>query len=77
MKNKFFLFGGVTLLLAVLASICIKNGNNVVDSIYNSNVEALAQNESLDKCKGCSTDGEIYCCHLIILDVGGFLLYRD
>ena len=48
-------------------------------NILNQNIEALANGESEleEKCGGCSTDKEVYCCHLIIEGFGGFFLFKD
>ena len=79
MKNKLFFAAGAALLLAatVLVSVCVNNGNDSMEAMFDANVEALARSEGLEKCNGCSTDKEIFCCHLIIVDVGGYFLYRD
>ncbi|MGM9785422.1 MAG: hypothetical protein ACI3ZS_01095 [Candidatus Cryptobacteroides sp.] len=49
------------------------------DSLFVANVDALSSGESdlVTKCGGCSTDKNVYCCTLIIVDVGTFYLYRD
>lgn len=65
-----------TILVAIAVSSVITLKKST--PLYEANVEALADGETgLDRCAGCSTDKTIFCCHLIIVDLGGWFLYKD
>ena len=77
-KTIFFSVLAVLAAAAVSVSVYMKN-ENPMDELFSANVEALASGESEvgTKCGGCSTDKSIYCCTLVIVDVGTFYLYKD
>ena len=77
MKKKIFVFLSC-LLLSVSGYLAIRSLCNV-ESVFDDNVEALASSESEvgQKCGGCSTDKTVFCCHIIIENVGGWFLYKD
>lgn len=80
MKKALFIAVGAALVaVAVSVFTYVNNGKNEMDNLFNANVEALADDEGngLEKCNGCSSDKKIFCCHLVIVNHGGYFLYRD
>ena len=81
MKKSLLIAAGVALAaIAVSVFVYVNNGKNEMDDLFYANVEALADSEGggdLDKCNGCSTEDRHFCCHLVIVNVGGWFLYRD
>lgn len=75
MKTKKAIIAAI--LLAAATIISVKSVKNTAP-LTNANVEVLAEIENdLGICNGCSTDKSIFCCHLIIVDLGGWFLYKD
>lgn len=70
----------VILSLAVLAvsatAFFVSNDNSKNETLFASNLEALAESEIIRDCDGCSTEKEIYCC-AVGLNGAIFFLFRD
>lgn len=77
-KKVLFAAGAMIIAAAVSAAVCLNFGQTRHDDLFEQNLDALARGENdLDKCNGCNTEDEIICCHLVIINHGGYFLYRD
>lgn len=76
MKKIIISLAALTIAVAAMTTMLSRS---VSDSLFDANVEALAYGESElgSKCGGCSTDKSIYCCTLVVIDLGTFYLYKD
>lgn len=76
MRKKCICFVGTLILVLTVATICCFNLRSASSLMLQENVESLTQSpEEMDKCNGCNTEDEVFCCD-ILLPWGPYFLFR-